>query len=507
MSGFTQLPDLVSERLGGRVLTANDEFFAPKENLLKAAKPVFIEHKYTNRGKWMDGWETRRRRTPGYDWCVIRMGLPGIVRGVAVDTSFFRGNYPEHLSLEACDLGSAPYKNEGKRLRTANTGWFELLPQTALKGDSQNLFAIDGMRRFTHLRLKIYPDGGVARLRVYGEVVPDKKRIARGEIDLAAIENGGSVLDTSDEFFGAPLNLLMPGRGKDMGDAWETKRRRGPGNDWVILKLGVPGVVRRVAVDTNHFKGNFPESCSIETCHLKGSGTEELLKTPTAWKALLPRTKLKPNRSHTFRKQLHGVGVATFVRFQIYPDGGVSRLRVFGRAERSADGLKSIEPFNVLSHAQAHKALLDCCGSKKWAEQMIAQRPFLDAAQLHAAAEKAWEALGRKDWLAAFRHHPAIGGTKAKATQSSKARRWSAGEQSEAQKSSAETLAVLAAANEAYRTTFGHVFLICATGKTSEEILQSLQQRLSNDPETELNIAADEQRKIAHLRLEKLLES
>ncbi len=171
MKDFTQLADLAAERLGGAVLEANDEFFAPKENLLKEPKPVFIEGKFTDRGTWMDGWETRRRRTPGYDWCHIRLGLPGILRGVVVDTSFFKGNYPEHFSLEACDLGGKPpYKNEAKRLKDAATRWIEALPQTALKGDSQNLAAIANEQRFTHVRLKIYPDGGVARLRVHGEV-------------------------------------------------------------------------------------------------------------------------------------------------------------------------------------------------------------------------------------------------------------------------------------------------------------------------------------------------
>src|SRR5215469_5349085 len=194
MKDFTQLADLAAERLGGAVLEASDEFFAPKQNLLKESKPVFIEGKFTDRGKWMDGWETRRRRTPGYDWCVLRLGLPGILRGVVVDTSFFKGNYPEQFSLEACDLGGQPtYKNEAKRLKDGGTRWIEVLPQTALKGDAQNSFAVTNEQRFTHVRLKIYPDGGVARLRLHGEVVPDGQRISRGEIDLVAVEHGGSI--------------------------------------------------------------------------------------------------------------------------------------------------------------------------------------------------------------------------------------------------------------------------------------------------------------------------
>src|SRR5207247_1745477 len=260
---FTELIDLASERLGGAVLFANDEFFAPKENLLKPSVPVFIEGKYTDLGKWMDGWETRRRRSPGFDWCIIRLGLPGIIRGVVVDTSYFKGNYPEHCSLEGCTKTGNPGVEE---LTSDANPWTDLLPQVPLKGDSQNPFPIDNEQRFTHLRFKIYPDGGVARLRVYGEVRPDHEQLIRGggEIDLAAIENGGLVLSCSDMFFGHRHNLIMPGRAVNMSDGWETKRRRGPGFDWVIIKLGTAGTIRRLEVDTSYFKGNFPESCSLE---------------------------------------------------------------------------------------------------------------------------------------------------------------------------------------------------------------------------------------------------
>src|SRR6185369_7306115 len=194
---FTELIDLASERVGGAVLVANDDFFAPKENLLNGAAPVFIEDKYTDLGKWMDGWESRRRRTPGFDWCIIRLGLPGIIRGIVVDTSFFRGNYPEHCSLEACTLDGLPTTED---LLSESIQWIQILPQLPLSGDTQNPFNIESEQRFTHLRFKIYPDGGVARLRVYGEVVPDWDRIQQrgGEIDLAAVENGGIVLACSD---------------------------------------------------------------------------------------------------------------------------------------------------------------------------------------------------------------------------------------------------------------------------------------------------------------------
>jgi allantoicase len=506
MKDFTHLVDLATERLGGRVLEASNEFFAPKENLLKAAKAVFVEGKYVSTGKWMDGWETRRRRSPGFDWCIIRLGLPGIVRGVVVDTSFFTGNYPQKFSLEGCDLsGSAPFANEKKRLMSAGTIWVELVPEKTLEGDKRNLVSVEHAGRVTHLRLKIYPDGGVARLRVHGEVVPDQKRLLRGECDLAAVENGGSVAASSDEFYGSPLNLLMPGVGKHTGEGWETKRRRGPGHDWVILKLGAPGEIRRVEVNTACFKGNFPESCSLEACSNESSDGSAFLES--AWKPLLERTKLKANHRHAFRGQLAESGSVTHVRFNIFPDGGVNRLRLFGRAERPEERLKGIELFNHISRARARKDLLDCCGSKKWAEEMLGQFPYASAEHLFEAADKTWATLGRKDWLEAFRHHPPIGGKAAKAKQSSKARKWSASEQAAAQKTVGQTEAMLAAANRAYDAAFGYVFLICATGKAGGEILQNLQQRLANDPETELRVAAEEQRKITRLRLEKLLAS
>ena len=246
---FVDLVDLAAERLGGAVIYANDEFFAEKDNLLKPQQAVFIEGKYTDRGKWMDGWETRRRRTPGHDFCVVRLGLPGVVHGVNVDTSFFRGNFPESCSIEACAATGHP---DPDQLLGPDTNWVEILPRTELRGDSANLLPITVEQRFTHLRLNIYPDGGVARLRVYGEVAPEPRRVAAPEVDLAAVENGGQVLTSSDMFFGARHNLIQPGRGINMGDGWETRRSRRAG-----ARLGDPapdatqGVIERIE-DRHH---------------------------------------------------------------------------------------------------------------------------------------------------------------------------------------------------------------------------------------------------------------
>jgi allantoicase len=325
-ASFTDLVDLASERLGGAAVAANDEFFAAKENLTKAAAPVWREGEYTDRGKWMDGWETRRRRDLGpdvHDWCLVRLGTRGIVRGVDVDTANFKGNYPESCAIDACDLTGRPTPED-----LARAPWREMLPRTALAGDTRNLLAVDGGTAVTHLRLRIFPDGGVARLRVYGDVVADWPRLRpQGDVDLAAVEHGGLVVACSDMFFGSRHNLIMPGDATHMGDGWETKRRRGPGHDWTIVRLGTEGTVRRVTVDTRHFKGNAPGACGLEALRLADGAA----LTDQTWRELLPRTPLQPHARHAFEEELRAIGDVTHVRFNIFPDGGVGRLRVFGR--------------------------------------------------------------------------------------------------------------------------------------------------------------------------------
>ncbi|HEV7966535.1 MAG TPA: allantoicase [Candidatus Acidoferrales bacterium] len=326
---FTESIDLSAERLGGRVLAANDEFFAPKENLLKASSPVWIPDKYTDVGKWMDGWETRRRRTPGFDWCIVRLGLPGVIHGVVVDTAYFKGNFPEHCEIEGCALNGDPGLAQ---LKDHATKWSIVLPKSPLSGDARNLFPITPSNRVTHLRLKIYPDGGVARVRVHGEVIPDWPALARagGEIDLAAVEHGGWVIVSSDMFFGSRNNLILPGRSTGMQDGWETRRRRGPGHDWCIVRLGAPGNLSRVEVDTSHFKGNFPESCSLEVCAAPRDLIDPSALGALPWKEILVRTKLQADFREVYEKELLDSGEITHARFHIYPDGGIARLRIFG---------------------------------------------------------------------------------------------------------------------------------------------------------------------------------
>jgi allantoicase len=323
---FTTLADLASARVGGRAIAANDDFFAAKSNLVKPEAPIFIPEKYTTRGKWMDGWESRRRRTPGHDWCVVRLGMRGMIRGVNVNTRFFTGNFPSHCAIDALDasrpLPARVYAADG-------APWKNILPKSALRGDTDNFFAIASDQPWTHLRLNIFPDGGVARLRVYGDVVVDWRPFARSgrAVDLAAITNGGLAVAASDVHYGNPNEMLMPGRAKNMSDGWETKRRRGEGYDWAVIRLGATGVIDKIEIDTNHYKGNYPDRASLEG--QRGDGT---------WVEILPAAKLRAHHRHFFSRELRRSSPVSHVRLNIYPDGGISRLRVYGRVRGEPGG-------------------------------------------------------------------------------------------------------------------------------------------------------------------------
>lgn len=323
---WTQLIDLAAEQLGGKVLYATDDFFAEKENLIKAGRGIFITDKYTDRGKWMDGWESRRKRTPGHDWAVIQLATPGKITGFDIDTNFFLGNHPPHASIEAVYLNDAdPVKD------WETVAWKEILPKSALDAGSQNFYEISNKEIFTHLRLHIYPDGGVARLRVYGEVFKNWDAVAENEeVDLLAAIHGGKALACNDMFFSAMGNLTMPNRGINMGDGWETKRNRTPGNrDWVILKLGRPGTIERIIVDTCHFKGNYPDTCSIEAC--LSNDDEDVVNNNVEWKTILPSQKLSADAEHEYKNEIANKAVYSHVRLNIFPDGGISRLRLYGK--------------------------------------------------------------------------------------------------------------------------------------------------------------------------------
>lgn len=324
--------DLAVERLGGKVLLCSDDFFAEKENLIKPGRGIFIPDKYTDRGKWMDGWESRRKRTPGHDWCIIRLATTGRIHGVDIDTNHFLGNHPPYASIDAHRAKSIEYVSGGE-LKLQNVEWTEILPKSPLQPGSQNFFDIKDQHTFSFLRLNIYPDGGVARLKVYGEVVKDWSSIASNElVDLASAVNGARAILCSDMFFSHMDNLLMPGRGVNMGDGWETKRSRTPGHkDWIIVKLAHPGIIEKALVDTCYFKGNYPDSCMLEGC-MADSNEKDF--TSVEWKPILPQTKLGADCEHVYEMELEQKGPFTHVRLTIFPDGGVSRMRLWGRINK-----------------------------------------------------------------------------------------------------------------------------------------------------------------------------
>lgn len=315
--------DLAQPRLGAEVIYCSDDFFAEASRMLKPEEPVFIEGKFDDNGKWMDGWETRRRRSGGYDHAIVKLGLPGIIKGIDIDTRHFTGNFPPAASLQACASDAAPDEH---------TSWGTLIPSVSLQGNSHHYFDIDEAQPFTHIRLKIYPDGGVARLRVYGQVHCDWANKDQSQTyDLAAVEHGARALAWNDAHFGCAANLLAPGRGINMGDGWETRRRREPGNDWCIIELGHAGIIEEVIVDTAHFKGNYPDRCSIQAATVEGGTTASIITQSQFWPELLLPSKLEMDDIKHFSDDIQAIGAVSHIRFNIFPDGGVSRLRLLGK--------------------------------------------------------------------------------------------------------------------------------------------------------------------------------
>lgn len=319
---FTHLINLAAERFGAKVLWCTDDFFAEKENLIKPEKAIFIPEKFTERGKWMDGWESRRKRTEGHDEAVIQLGAAGVIKGFDVDTSHFLGNQPQYCTIDAC---YAPDGNWG------NATWIEVLGKTMLNPGSEHFVEANPQpatrQLATHVKLHIYPDGGVARLRVYGEVKRDWSTVAPTELlDLASAQNGALAIQCNDMFFSHMNNLLMPGRGVNMGDGWETKRNRTPGNrDWVIVRLAHKGILKKALIDTCHFKGNYPDSFTLEGCMSEGDDLSN-----AKWSTLIERTKLQAHHEHEYEKELVCKEPVSHVRLNIFPDGGVSRMRLWG---------------------------------------------------------------------------------------------------------------------------------------------------------------------------------
>jgi allantoicase len=315
---FTELPDLASRLLGGSVVSANDEFFAEKENLIKPGPAIFAAADFGNKGKVYDGWETRRRREPGHDHAIVRLGCQGVVHGIIVDTSHFTGNYPPEISVEATCADGYPAPAE-----LASLTWHELVPRSPAAGHAANSYPVSDRHRWSHLRLSIYPDGGVARFRAHGAIVADPAFLT-GTIDLAALTNGARVTDCSNAFYSSPGHLLMPGIAQNMSDGWENARRRTPGNDYVTVQLAGPGLIRYAEIDTTCFVGNAPGWIQL-------TATADRAET---WHELLPRTRVQPDTRHRFR--IDSTTPFSHVRLDTIPDGGLSRLRLHGELTTQA---------------------------------------------------------------------------------------------------------------------------------------------------------------------------
>jgi allantoicase len=356
VSDWARLPDLASRALGGSVVAANDESFAAKENLV-LPRPAAARTEFGHKGKEYDGWETRRRRSPGHDWAVVRLGAPGIVAGVVVDTAHFTGNYPPRASLEGAAVEGHPSADE-----LLNADWQPLLGISDLAGDTANAFPVDSDRRVTHVRLTIHPDGGVARLRVHGTVLPDPRLVDAGPFDLAALENGAVVTGVSDEFYGRPQQLIGRGPARSMDEGWETARRRDQGNDWVEVSLACEGIVTLAELDTSYFLGNAPG-----TAALTGLG-------PDGDVELMPRTRLLPDTLHRF--VLAGAPAVEQVRLDVFPDGGMARLRLWGRPTAAGREALGRRWFDALPDVQALQVLGSIGVPPEQAGRLVGARPL-----------------------------------------------------------------------------------------------------------------------------------
>jgi allantoicase len=379
--------DLASRWLGGTVMAASDESFGEKEHLLAPGPAAFVPGNFGPRGEVVDGWETRRRRQAGHDWALVRLGTPGVITAVDVDTSFFTGNHPEHCTVEACGADGYPDPAD-----LAAADWTEIVPRSALRGDTSNMFAVADPRRFTHVRLSTFPDGGVARLRVHGTVIPDPRELDGLTVDLASQRYGGAVVASSDDFYTSAGLLNRPDMARSMGEGWETRRRRDAGHDFAVFRLAFAGQVRQLIVDTAHFRYN--ASAAVQAW-----GCPDLPPPPgdsAAWQPLLPRTRLQPDTRHVL--PVPPGPPAACVRLDAFPDGGLSRVRVIGSIDPAARSQAGYRWFNSLPAGQAAACLEGAGLAPAAAAALAGQRP-LSASSLagHAPVELAAMVDGRGD--------------------------------------------------------------------------------------------------------------
>lgn len=317
------LIDLAQPRLGTKVIYKTDDFFASANRIISPTEPVFKVGVFDKHGKWMDGWESRRKRTEGHDFIIIKLGKPGTIKKVDVDTSHFNGNQPAMVSIEGANSNS----NKINQLK-----WQPLLSKKKTRANSHHYFTVNSNKVFTHIKFNIFPDGGVARLRLYGSIAKSNK-LKNKKINLASLLDGSSVIACNNEHFGKAENILAPGKAKNMGDGWETRRRRGKGFDWLILNSLDGKEIDKIEISTHHFKGNFPSHCSLQAAYLPNSkNSKQIVKSSNNWKYLLKDAKLSANKVHVFKNNLMKKDKINFIKINIFPDGGISRFRIYGKS-------------------------------------------------------------------------------------------------------------------------------------------------------------------------------
>ena len=315
------LIDLAQPRLGTKVLFKTDDFFASANRIISPTEPVFKEGVFDKHGKWMDGWESRRKRTKGHDYIILKLGKPGNIKKIDVDTSHFNGNQPSMVSIEGANSNSD---------KTNQLKWQPLLLRKKTKANSHHYFTVNSKKVFTHIKFNIFPDGGVARLKLYGSISKSNK-LKNKKTNLASLLEGASVIACNNEHFGKAENILAPGKSKNMGDGWETRRRRGKGFDWLILNSLDGKEIDKIEISTHHFKGNFPSYCSLQAAYLPTSkNSKQIVSSSVKWKYLLKDAKLSANKIHTFKNHLMKKDKINFIKINIFPDGGISRFRIYG---------------------------------------------------------------------------------------------------------------------------------------------------------------------------------
>lgn len=485
--------DLASDRLRGHVLAVSSEIDGSARRLLQSSCPSALFEGNKRLQETSDAWSTRRRSS-GHEWVIVRLGVPGLVRELVIGTRGVGTDCPGFASVEGC---VAPHGALPDEL----DGWVELLPKSTIKGDCQNRFDVLSRQRFTHLRLNVYPDGAVSRFRVLGEALPDWAATGRAfppYLDLAAGRNGGLVVSSSATAIGKASHLNAPDSALSGQDGWVTERRREPGCDEAAIRLAARGRIRMAVVDTHHLTDHAAPAMSLDAA----TGWEQ--PEEGDWFEILPVQRLLPDTEHIFDSGFHEHDDVRWVRLKLHPDGGVSRLRLWGEVSPGGVLESRLLYLSACGEPELHGIFMAVCHSVKFANELCDMAPFESVADLQRKGATAWSRCREKDWKESLAGHPRIG---QKASGNDLASRWSRGEQSKAATPDEAVKAELAARQAEYEEKFGFIFLICASGRSSGEILAALNERMEQAPERELQTVAEELAKIIHLRLEKLLES